>query len=370
VDRARCRVQDEWSGWLSSGTGAALASANGILYPFESESRNIRSLDGIWNFRLAAENESNNGSTGKWYEQELQKTGPTILMPVPASYNDITEEKSIRDHVGTVRYDRDFFIPKCWSSKDTKVWIRFGGVHYEAIVYINGKLVVHHEGGHIPFQAEVTSVLKFGEKNLISVAVNNTLTDITVPQGEVTSLQTDNGSIKIQKYTFDFFNYAGIHRPVLLYTTPTTYIDDIYVQTDIHEDNGIIKYSITIGNNNENSSNVLVSVLDRDGNYIIRDVNATEGELVIPQAKLWWPYLMDPEPAYLYSLQYHVTASNGGMEDIYRLPVGIRKLEWTNDTFTINGKPIYMRGFGRHEDSDASGRITKLCLLLHGFKLL
>ncbi|KAJ9576669.1 hypothetical protein L9F63_025433, partial [Diploptera punctata] len=214
----------------------------------------------------------------------------------------------------------------------------------------------HHEGGHIPFQAEVTSVLKFGEKNLISVAVNNTLTDITVPQGERFKLHPpiDNGSIKIQKYTFDFFNYAGIHRPVLLYTTPTTYIDDIYVQTDIHEDNGIIKYSITIGNNNENSSNVLVSVLDRDGNYIIRDVNATEGELVIPQAKLWWPYLMDPEPAYLYSLQVHLLPGNGGMEDIYRLPVGIRKLEWTNDTFTINGKPIYMRGFGRHEDSDAS----------------
>jgi len=32
-------------------------------------------------------------------------------------------------------------------------------------------------------------------------------------------------------YNFDFFNYAGIHRPVYLYTTPETYIDDIDVHT-------------------------------------------------------------------------------------------------------------------------------------------
>jgi beta-glucuronidase len=38
-------------------------------------------------------------------------------------------------------------------------------------------------------------------------------------------------------------------------------------------------------------------------------------------------------------------------EDVYRLPVGIRKLEWSDKTVKINGKPIYIRGFGRHEDS-------------------
>lgn len=36
-----------------------------------------------------------------------------------------------------------------------------------------------------------------------------------------------------QTYTFDFFNYAGIHRSVFLYSTPKTYIDDVIVNTDI-----------------------------------------------------------------------------------------------------------------------------------------
>jgi len=29
----------------------------------------------------------------------------------------------------------------------------------------------------------------------------------------------------------DFFNYAGIHRPVLLYTTPSQYISDVTIVT-------------------------------------------------------------------------------------------------------------------------------------------
>lgn len=40
--------------------------------------------------------------------------------------------------------------------------------------------------------------------------------------------------------------------------------------------------------------------------------------------------------------------------DVYRLKVGIRSLAWNEKQFLINGKPIYFRGFGRHEDSDVS----------------
>lgn len=42
----------------------------------------------------------------------------------------------------------------------------------------------------------------------------------------------------VQNYYFDFFNYAGIHRPVLLYTTPKAYVDDITVVTDFLDNTG------------------------------------------------------------------------------------------------------------------------------------
>ena len=53
-------------------------------------------------------------------------------MPVPASYNDLTTDDTLRDHVGVVWYQRKFFVSHDWSL-DKRVWLRFGSVHYSAI---------------------------------------------------------------------------------------------------------------------------------------------------------------------------------------------------------------------------------------------
>jgi hypothetical protein len=52
--------------------------------------------------------------------------------------------------------------------------------------WLNGQLCVDHEGGHLPFTGDATNLLKYGESNLIVVAVNNTLTPDTIPQGFTT----------------------------------------------------------------------------------------------------------------------------------------------------------------------------------------
>lgn len=44
--------------------------------------------------------------------------------------------------------------------------------------------------------------------------------------------------------------------------------------------------------------------------------------------------------------------------DVYRLKIGVRSLQWNAREFLINGKPIYFRGFGRHEDSDVCKLVT------------
>ena len=66
--------------------------------------------------------------------------------------------------------------------------------------------------GHLPFEAEITSFLIYGGKNRITVAVDNTLLQTSVPQGKIVNNPADNGTVHVQTYTFDFFNYAGIHR--------------------------------------------------------------------------------------------------------------------------------------------------------------
>lgn len=73
-------------------------------------------------------------------------------------------------------------------------------------------MVTNHEIGHLPFEVEITSHLNFGGQNRISVTVDNTLGETSIPQGKISKASTDNGTSWIQSYSFDFFNYAGIHR--------------------------------------------------------------------------------------------------------------------------------------------------------------
>lgn len=49
---------------------------------------------------------------------------------------------------------------------------------------------MNHEIGHLPFQREVTKVLKFGTINRVTLACDNTLLQDTVPQGTVYEAET------------------------------------------------------------------------------------------------------------------------------------------------------------------------------------
>lgn len=76
-----------------------------MLYPVENEIRQVKVLNGIWKFKK--ESRQGQGVQEKWYEKPLTDY---IEMPVPSSYNDITTDKEIRDHVGCVFNARKIFI--------------------------------------------------------------------------------------------------------------------------------------------------------------------------------------------------------------------------------------------------------------------
>uniref|UniRef100_A0A1I8P6B0 Beta-glucuronidase n=1 Tax=Stomoxys calcitrans TaxID=35570 RepID=A0A1I8P6B0_STOCA len=371
----------------------------GLLYPFESESREVRSLDGMWRFLKVAYNESMQGVEDKWFEDDLDKIQPTIAMPVPASYNDLTTDDTLRDHLGVVWYERKFFVSRDWSM-DKRVWLRFGSVHYSATVWLNGIEIYQHAIGHLPFEVEVTNHLKYAAENRLQVLCNNTLTRSTIPQGEVVKLLTESGNKTIQTYTFDFFNYAGIHRSVVLYTTPKVYIQDINITTDVldnsytESDNantadehfeglvGIIDFKISVaGFNLEEIEGFSLY----DGYYLNLQLRAADeivaqeiykempfnGALKVNDPQLWWPYLMNPVFGYLYTLEIYLhSAVDKSLIDVYRMKIGIRKVQWDEKSLLINGQKVYLHGFGRHEDSDLRGKGLDFALLTRDFDLL
>ncbi|XP_046391225.1 beta-glucuronidase-like isoform X2 [Ischnura elegans] len=370
----------------------------GMLYPKESEFREVKSLDGMWRFRTAPVGELTRGYEGRWLDGkrglgDVPGVGPIIDMPVPSSFNDITTNATLRDYNGWAWYDLAwFYVPASWS-RDTRVVLRFGSAHYYAKVWVNGIEAMSHIGGHLPFEADVTSLLNYGPggRNELTVAINNTLTPHTIPQGTVTFPKDPDRKKKKRRRkpypwtryppgyvsysnTFDFFNYAGIHRPVMLYTTPLSYIEDINVNTILQDGTAFVEYDVTAKPDSNSVSPVLDCTVELlygnyyDGRQPVGGKGCA-GTLEVPDPILWWPRTMHPQPGYLYTFEVRLWM-NGTLVDIYRQPVGLRMITWNETSFLINGEPVYLRGFGRHEDSDIRGKGLDLPLVTRDHNLL
>ncbi|XP_017120244.2 beta-glucuronidase-like [Drosophila elegans] len=357
-------------------------STRGLLYPQDSETREVRSLDGIWRLVKSSSSRPMEGYLEKWFEKGLSQSGRRVIsMAVPASYNDITVSRSLRDHVGPVWYERTFFVPASWDRR-SRTWLRFGSVHYRAEVWINGQAVLNHSSGGLPFEAEVGNFVNFGAENRLTVMCDNRLDRFSIPQGE---LQEKENSRSQQDYTFDFFNYAGIHRTVLLYSTPLVYISDVSVSTEYSSKQvGIVNFRLWVAGKEEQLMRknyyIHVRLLNQRGEVVAQKISrhAFSGSLHVNHARAWWPYLMDPEPGYLYQLKLDLYEGDSAMEesqadvrlDVYRLSVGIRSLSWDSNNLLLNGRSLYLRGFGRHEDSEIRGRSHDNPLMLRDFNLL
>lgn len=319
-----------------------------MLYPIDTATRQVKELNGIWEFRL----DDGHGIEEKWYEHKL---ADTIKMPVPASYNDIYEDAKMRDHIGAVWYEREVVVPLL--NKDMRNVLRIGAATHNAKVYINGKLAVEHVGGYTPFECDITELLWFGEKNRITIVVDNILDLTTVPIGQ---MQTKLGKYKRLKYYFDFFNYSGIHRPVKLYTTPKEYIEDVVITTDIKDNDGYVSYDVTY----HGGSQVKVLVLDANSR-VVATGDGRQGTLLVESPELWQPC-----EGYLYTMKIKLVSEDGETLDVYDERFGIRTVEVKGDKFLINGSPFYFKGFGKHEDSYVNGRGYNEVLNVKDFSLL
>ena len=320
-----------------------------MLYPIMTESRSVIDLNGIWNFKL----DKGNGFTEKWYESNLKDT---IKMAVPSSYNDLVEAEEVRDHVGWVWYERSFTINK--SLLDERIVLRFGSATHEAKVYLNGKFLVEHKGGFTPFEAEINELLVSGE-NRLTVAVNNIIDETTLPVGMLKETEVNGKKVMKNLVNFDFFNYAGIHRPVKIYTTPKTYVDDLTIVTKFEDTNGYVDYDVNfIG-----EADINVSIIDEDNN-IVATSKGKNGQVVIKDVKLW-----EPMNAYLYKLKVDLVKDNI-LIDTYSEEFGVRTVEVKEGKFLINNKPFYFKGFGKHEDSHVNGRGFNEAINVKDFNLM
>jgi beta-glucuronidase len=321
-----------------------------MLRPQDTRTRERKSLTGLWEFRLDA---AGAGRDDRWFADVLPAA---VRAPVPSSYNDVFADAMVRDHVGDAWYQTSARVPRGWTGQRTV--LRFDSATHRAVVWVGETKVVEHEGGYTPFEVDVTSLVSAGDEVRITAVVNNELTFESIPPGIV----EDTAHGRRQRYFHDFFNYAGLHRAVWLYATPTTYVSDVTLVTDRDGSTGVVRYVVESAGAAEHA--VWVTLRDAEGRTVATGAGA-DGELRVADAHLW-----APGHGYLYELEVELLDASGATLDSYLQTVGIRTVEVRGIEFLINGLPFYFKGFGKHEDSAVRGKGHDDAYLVHDFALL
>ncbi len=319
-----------------------------MLYPIQNDARNRLDLSGIWDFQIDPQER---GEKDQWYNG-LKNARP---IAVAGSWNDQYGDLAL--YLGMAWYARTVTIPASWQAE--RVMLRAGSANYWATVWVNEKGAGEHEGGHLPFTFDVTALVSFDGPNTIAIQVENDLEPARVPSGNMNETIL-GGFPGHPSTTFDSFPFAGLHRPAVLYSVPQVYIDDITVVTGREGANGVVRVQVSVAGGAVESGQVKLSGEAQTVEAgLAFEGNSAQATLVVPSARLW----SDQEP-YLYEM----TVSAG--DDRYTLAVGIRTVEVAGGQILLNGRPVQLRGFGRHEDFYASGRGLNLPLLVKDYDLM
>jgi len=318
-----------------------------MLYPQQNAVRNRIDLSGIWQFQ------ADPAATGDADGWALQLAAPRP-MAVPGSWNEQYED--LFNYLGLGWYATECYVPGAWRGQ--RIMLRVGSACYHARVFINGVAVGAHDGGHLPFDCDIGAQVRWDAPNRISIAVENELRPNRVPAGNINS--PIGAFASFPRTTYDFFPFAGLHRPVIPYSVPPGGIDDITVTTDIDGAAGEVAVAVRLAAPDERGGMLRLS---GDGFAAEAALSFTAGvahaRIRVPQARLW----SDRDP-FLYQLAIHAG------DDQYALPIGIRTIAVDGQQILLNGRPVQLNGFGRHEDFIASGKGLNLPLLVKDYQLM
>jgi beta-glucuronidase len=322
-----------------------------LLYPQQNLYRNLLDLSGLWSFQIDPDDIG-------------EKQGWALALPkprsiaVPASWNEQFEDT--RDYLGTAWYVTRVTVPPAWRGQ--KIYLRIGSATHAAKVWIDGRLVGTHDGGHLPFEFDVSALIAKDGPTTLAFEIENKPTPTRVPPAGLGPELTAN---TFPDVTYDFFPYCGLNRPVLLYSVPDVHVADVTVVTSIAGSDGVIDVAVATSGTWNGRGNLR---LETGAEPITAAVTFKDGKgrasLRVPKARFW-----SPEDPFLYPLAISLT-DNGAARDSYSLEVGIRTIEVRGDRLLLNGKPTTLKGFGRHEDFPVHGRGLDLPVLVRDHALL
>ena len=241
-------------------------------------------------------------------------------MKVPGDWN--TQDPRLFFYEGTVWFERSFHYTK---TPGRRVLLYFGGVNYDSHIYVNGKKAGHHTGGFTAFNFDVTDELKDGE-NFVVVKVDNKRHADAVPT-----------------QIFDWWNYGGITRDVLLVEVSEHYLENYTLRID-NQDFKRMEFSARL-----NQALAGEKVRLRIPELKIDKTFETNPEGVVVASWKASPKLWSPEEPKLYHVELIYN------EETLTDEIGFRSIRTEGKKLLLNGRPIFLKGISMHEEKAYGG---------------
>lgn len=218
-------------------------------------------------------------------------------------------------------YERRFVLPAQFARPSDRVWLHFGAVDQIAAVFVNGKPAVRHEGGYLPFKADVTDLLDApGQENLLTVQVTDTLSH-DYPYGKQ---RKDRGGMW---YT----PVSGIWQTVWMEAVPAAgAVESLRITPDL---TGVTLEVAT-------DAPYTVVLQGQSGEYRLPGAGGTL-RIDLPalgeQPRLW-----SPDDPYLYRFAVETAADR--VESYFALRTSTIETVDGRARLCLNGKPIFWHG--------------------------
>lgn len=325
-----------------------------MLFPQENAFREVKLLDGFWRFRPDKKSE---GFVNGW-ENGLGESAEIRTIAVPASWNE--QFNDLLNFHGKGWYEKEVYVPDHSSGKCA--FIRLSSVAGKAKVWVNGFLAAQHTGTALPFEGEVSRFLRYGEKNRIVVLADSSLDPWSLPPAILAENEGRVGFFNSYPgVTYDFFPYGGIQRSVMLYTVSREHIEDVTIHTEISGGQAEVNFCAVMS---EEFKGVLR--VRTDEQTVVLQVNGKNacGKVTLQQPRLW--DIGKPE---LYTLSLELLKEDVAI-DAYEQTYGVRSVKVEGDRFLLNGKPVFFKGFGKHEDFYVIGKGFSHAVTVKDFYLM
>ena len=302
--------------------------------------RQAQSLNGDWHYIVDVQEEGYydyrmNPTRGGFFNNAKPQRPEDLIeydfdatptMHVPGDWN--TQDDRLFFYEGTVWFQRYFdYQPQ----DNRRALLYLGAVNYDCHVYVNGKKAGHHVGGFTPFNFDVTDLLHKGQ-NFVIIKVDNKRSPSAVPT-----------------QIFDWWNYGGITRDVLLVSVAPTYIEDYSLQLDktAQGKKRLLNFSLQL-NRKEAGREITLSIpeLKLKQKFVTDDKGSIISQLSIPNSKL---SLWSPEHPKRYRVDLTLNGEN--ISD----SIGFRTIETRGKQILLNGEPIFLKGISLHEEKPNGG---------------